>query len=187
MADLLHSALVQGFLKSWGMILVSEIGDKTFFIAAIMAMKNPRSTVYYTLDIYASILTYLNTSLVLAYATWPFCWLWQVLRYWSLTDAIMVYKRSAVLQVFIGALSALALMTALSAAMGWAAPNLVTCLPILYRTPPPPHLNAHLSHPATCLDMIQICSHIMPLAAHNVSIICWLTPRWPMAYESWLC
>ncbi len=28
-----------------GMILVSEIGDKTFFIAAIMAMKNKRSTV----------------------------------------------------------------------------------------------------------------------------------------------
>ena len=28
-----------------GMILVSEIGDKTFFIAAIMAMKNRRATV----------------------------------------------------------------------------------------------------------------------------------------------
>ena len=28
-----------------GMILVSEIGDKTFFIAAIMAMKHPRVTV----------------------------------------------------------------------------------------------------------------------------------------------
>ena len=36
---------VQGFVKSWGMILASEIGDKTFFIAAIMAMKNPRHTV----------------------------------------------------------------------------------------------------------------------------------------------
>lgn len=35
----------QGFLKSWGMILLSEIGDKTFFIAAIMAMKNRRRTV----------------------------------------------------------------------------------------------------------------------------------------------
>ena len=33
---------LQGFIKSWGMILLSEIGDKTFFIAAIMAMKNPR-------------------------------------------------------------------------------------------------------------------------------------------------
>lgn len=37
---------LEGFLKSWGMILASEIGDKTFFIAAIMAMKHPRLTVY---------------------------------------------------------------------------------------------------------------------------------------------
>lgn len=67
--------LTEGFLKSWcavhvhrlpcvckseaalhetlrfipgcrrGMILVSEIGDKTFFIAAVMAMKNRRATV----------------------------------------------------------------------------------------------------------------------------------------------
>lgn len=36
----------QGFLKSWGMILVSEIGDKTFFIAAIMAMKQPQKLVF---------------------------------------------------------------------------------------------------------------------------------------------
>lgn len=36
----------QGFLKSWGMILVSEIGDKTFFIAAIMAMKQPQRLVF---------------------------------------------------------------------------------------------------------------------------------------------
>ena len=36
----------QGFLKSWGMILVSEIGDKTFFIAAIMAMKHPQKLVF---------------------------------------------------------------------------------------------------------------------------------------------
>lgn len=27
-------------------IIVSEIGDKTFFIAAIFAMKHPRSTVF---------------------------------------------------------------------------------------------------------------------------------------------
>ena len=63
--------LKQGFLKSWGMILASEIGDKTFFIAAIMAMKHSRVT------------------------------------------------------VFSGALAALSAMTALSAVMGWAAPNLV--------------------------------------------------------------
>ena len=39
------SHVVEGFLKSWGMILASEIGDKTFFIAAIMAMKHSRSVV----------------------------------------------------------------------------------------------------------------------------------------------
>eukprot|EP01026_Neomeris_dumetosa_P060221 TRINITY_DN56736_c0_g1_i3.p2 TRINITY_DN56736_c0_g1~~TRINITY_DN56736_c0_g1_i3.p2 ORF type:complete len:232 (-),score=29.61 TRINITY_DN56736_c0_g1_i3:305-1000(-) len=37
---------LQGFLKSWGVVLVSEIGDKTFFIAAIMAIKNPRRIVF---------------------------------------------------------------------------------------------------------------------------------------------
>lgn len=36
---------VQAFIKSWGMILLSEIGDKTFFIAAIMAMRNSRRVV----------------------------------------------------------------------------------------------------------------------------------------------
>lgn len=40
------SSGLQAFVKSWGMILLSEIGDKTFFIAAIMAMKNKRRTVY---------------------------------------------------------------------------------------------------------------------------------------------
>lgn len=35
----------QGFVKASGMILLSEIGDKTFFIAAIMAMKHRRISV----------------------------------------------------------------------------------------------------------------------------------------------
>lgn len=34
------------FLASFSVIVVSEIGDKTFFIAAIMAMKHPRLTIY---------------------------------------------------------------------------------------------------------------------------------------------
>ena len=34
------------FLASLSVIVVSEIGDKTFFIAAIMSMKHPRLTVY---------------------------------------------------------------------------------------------------------------------------------------------
>ena len=33
-------------MKSGTMILISEIGDKTFFIAAIMAMRNPRGVVF---------------------------------------------------------------------------------------------------------------------------------------------
>lgn len=64
--------VTEGFLKSWGMILVSEIGDKTFFIAAVMAMKHSRAT------------------------------------------------------VFAGAIAALSVMTVLSAALGWAAPNLIS-------------------------------------------------------------
>jgi hypothetical protein len=34
-----------GLSKSCVMVLLSEIGDKTFFIAAVMAMKNPRGQV----------------------------------------------------------------------------------------------------------------------------------------------
>jgi len=34
-----------GLSKSCLMVLLSEIGDKTFFIAAVMAMRNPRGEV----------------------------------------------------------------------------------------------------------------------------------------------
>ncbi|KAJ9472311.1 GDT1-like protein C17G8.08c [Diplonema papillatum] len=37
----------EGFLSSWSMILVSEIGDKTFFIACLMAMRNDRLVVFF--------------------------------------------------------------------------------------------------------------------------------------------
>ncbi|KAF7287211.1 putative divalent cation/proton antiporter TMEM165 isoform X2 [Rhynchophorus ferrugineus] len=37
---------IHGFVASLSVILVSEIGDKTFFIAAIMAMRHPRLTVF---------------------------------------------------------------------------------------------------------------------------------------------
>ncbi|CAA7053524.1 unnamed protein product [Microthlaspi erraticum] len=65
-------SLVQGFTKSLAMTFLSEIGDKTFFAAAILAMRYPRR-------------------LVLA-----------------------------------GCLSALIVMTILSATIGWAAPNLIS-------------------------------------------------------------
>mmetsp|Transcript_15570 Transcript_15570/g.44270 ORF Transcript_15570/g.44270 Transcript_15570/m.44270 type:complete len:246 (+) Transcript_15570:168-905(+) len=38
--------VIEGFLKSFGVIMASEIGDKTFFIAAVMAMKNSRKQVF---------------------------------------------------------------------------------------------------------------------------------------------
>ncbi|VVA94507.1 unnamed protein product [Arabis nemorensis] len=66
------ASLVQGFTKSLAMTFLSEIGDKTFFAAAILAMRYPRR-------------------LVLA-----------------------------------GCLSALIVMTILSATIGWAAPNLIS-------------------------------------------------------------
>jgi len=37
---------VHGFLQAFAMIIVSEIGDKTFLIAAIMAMRHPRIVVF---------------------------------------------------------------------------------------------------------------------------------------------
>eukprot|EP01064_Diplonema_japonicum_P025891 TRINITY_DN37309_c0_g1_i1.p1 TRINITY_DN37309_c0_g1~~TRINITY_DN37309_c0_g1_i1.p1 ORF type:complete len:280 (+),score=84.90 TRINITY_DN37309_c0_g1_i1:46-885(+) len=66
---------LEGVMSSWFMILVSEIGDKTFFIACLMAMRNDRMV------------------------------------------------------VFLGAISALATMTILSAAMGHIVPTL---LPVKY-------------------------------------------------------
>lgn len=65
-------SIVQGFSKSLAMTVLSEIGDKTFFAAAILAMRHPR-------------------------------------RY-----------------VLSGCLGALIVMTILSAAVGWAAPNLIS-------------------------------------------------------------
>jgi putative Ca2+/H+ antiporter (TMEM165/GDT1 family) len=37
---------LEGFFASWSMILVSEIGDKTFFIACLLAMRHPRIVVF---------------------------------------------------------------------------------------------------------------------------------------------
>ena len=72
MAALHLGEFAEGLVKSGTMILISEIGDKTFFIAAIMAMRHSRAT------------------------------------------------------VFAGAIGALGVMTALSAALGWAAPALIS-------------------------------------------------------------
>ncbi|MED6170502.1 hypothetical protein PIB30_031624 [Stylosanthes scabra] len=66
------SSIVQGLTKSLAITVLSEIGDKTFFAAAILAMRYPRRT------------------------------------------------------VLLGCLSALTVMTILSAVVGWAAPNLIS-------------------------------------------------------------
>lgn len=87
---------VEGFFKSWGVILASEIGDKTFFIAAVMAMRHPQLTVRPA-----------------------------GCRERMRHIALAWRSHTAPPQVLVGALGALWVMTALSAVMGWAAPALV--------------------------------------------------------------
>merc|ERR1719317_636550 len=41
-----HRGFLHGFVESLSVILVSKIGDKTFFIAAILAMRNNKLTVF---------------------------------------------------------------------------------------------------------------------------------------------
>jgi putative Ca2+/H+ antiporter (TMEM165/GDT1 family) len=41
-----RAVILEGFLKSFGVTVASEIGDKTFFIAAVMAMRNSRKQVF---------------------------------------------------------------------------------------------------------------------------------------------
>jgi len=67
-----EATLMEAFFRSLSMILVSEIGDETFIIAAILAMRNKKRV------------------------------------------------------VFSGALSALAIMTVISAALGYVVPNLIS-------------------------------------------------------------
>lgn len=44
--DLSNVGFLHGFATSLSVIIVSELADKTFFIAAIMAMRHPRITVF---------------------------------------------------------------------------------------------------------------------------------------------
>ena len=41
--DAAPGSFIHGFIATLVVIIVSELGDKTFFIAAIMAMRHPRS------------------------------------------------------------------------------------------------------------------------------------------------
>lgn len=44
-ATMADAGFLQATAKSLGVIFASEIGDKTFFIAALMAMRHPRTLV----------------------------------------------------------------------------------------------------------------------------------------------
>ncbi|KOB64478.1 Uncharacterized protein OBRU01_24198, partial [Operophtera brumata] len=44
--SVMQGSFLQGFIASLSVVIVSELGDKTFFIAAIMAMKHPRIIVF---------------------------------------------------------------------------------------------------------------------------------------------
>lgn len=44
-ANMADRGFLQATAKSMGVIFASEIGDKTFFIAALMAMRHPRTLV----------------------------------------------------------------------------------------------------------------------------------------------
>ena len=58
---------IHGFIASFSVIIVSELGDKTFFIAAIMAMKHPRVTVFFAA---MSAIFFMNTlAVILGMAT----------------------------------------------------------------------------------------------------------------------
>lgn len=91
-------SFTHAFLASISMIIVSEIGDKTFFIAAIMAMKHSRYSVAFTL-MYRTILLLSN------HKTWVY---------------VCFLKSLSRLLIFSGALSALGLMTFLSVCLGYA-------------------------------------------------------------------
>ena len=44
--SVIDMGFIHAFVASLSVIIVSELGDKTFFIAAIMAMRHPRLTVF---------------------------------------------------------------------------------------------------------------------------------------------
>lgn len=57
---------LHGFVSSLSLIIVSELGDKTFFIAAILAMKNSRMVVFVASMLALGIMTVLASALGVA-------------------------------------------------------------------------------------------------------------------------
>jgi putative Ca2+/H+ antiporter (TMEM165/GDT1 family) len=119
---------MEGLVKSGVMILLSEIGDKTFFIAAIMAMRHSRVTVRRgrtdpepasRRGFVSQGAHFVTSSDVVSL---PRCVAFSP----SVPTPPMVVDPPRLPQVFAGAIGALGVMTALSAAMGWAAPTLIS-------------------------------------------------------------
>jgi len=57
-----HRGFVHGFVEALSVILVSELGDKTFFIAAILAMRNNKLTVFLAAIAALAVMTVLSES-----------------------------------------------------------------------------------------------------------------------------
>ncbi|KAF3489884.1 hypothetical protein F2Q69_00054265, partial [Brassica cretica] len=153
------SSVLQGFTKSLAMTFVSEIGDKTFFAAAILAMRYPRRLVLAGCVSALIVMTILSATVGWAAPNLVFqpslladpsqmdashnnivvFWFWvMVFMGWGSEELAEVeaelilamrYPRRLVLA---GCVSALIVMTILSATVGWAAPNLFNprCLQI---------------------------------------------------------
>jgi putative Ca2+/H+ antiporter (TMEM165/GDT1 family) len=60
---------VEAFMSTWAMIIVSELGDKTFFIAAILAMSHPRKDVFLAASAALFVMTVLSVALGVALPT----------------------------------------------------------------------------------------------------------------------
>lgn len=65
------AALVHAFVASLSVILVSELGDKTFIITAIMAMKNSRSLVFFASALALLTMTVLSVGMGVAVTVVP--------------------------------------------------------------------------------------------------------------------
>lgn len=65
------TALVHALLASFSVILVSELGDKTFIITAIMAMKNSRSLVFLSSAMALFMMTVLSVGMGVAVTVIP--------------------------------------------------------------------------------------------------------------------
>ncbi|KAG1714424.1 Transmembrane protein 165 [Nymphon striatum] len=59
----MNLGFIHAFLASLSVIIVSELGDKTFFIAAIMAMKHSRITIFFGAILALSVMTVLSAFL----------------------------------------------------------------------------------------------------------------------------